>query len=220
MDLMRLLRSLEEFLYELVGWLVFYPRTFWRILRHPGAIARYTRIELTQEQDRQFGETISPVLMLVLSVALVHALELALKLPFPSNRTAIGQLLFGSEQALLLTRSAVFSVFALGAALGTLRQSRQAITRDTLREPFSIQAFLVCPFVVLFSTGELLSRVAGTRFWGFILMAGATVWYVVARAVAYRALNQATWLRSVMLVLGSFLSTAVVLLLVCSLMLL
>lgn len=39
MDLMRLLRSLEEFLYELIGWLVFYPRTFWRILRHPGAIA-------------------------------------------------------------------------------------------------------------------------------------------------------------------------------------
>jgi len=28
MDLIRLLRSLEEFLYELVGWLVFYPRMF------------------------------------------------------------------------------------------------------------------------------------------------------------------------------------------------
>lgn len=69
MDPMRLLRSLEEFLYELVGWLVFYPRTFWRILRHPGAIARYTRQELGQAPERQFTETISPVLMLVLSAA-------------------------------------------------------------------------------------------------------------------------------------------------------
>ncbi|MFT3897169.1 MAG: hypothetical protein QM719_05670 [Thermomonas sp.] len=59
MDMMRLLRSLEEFLYELVGWLVFYPRTLWRILFHPGAIARYTRMELQQEPDRQFQETIA-----------------------------------------------------------------------------------------------------------------------------------------------------------------
>ena len=89
MDLMRLLRSLEEFLYELVGWLVFYPRTFWRILRHPGAIARYTRRELSEEPDRHFQETISPVLMLILSAGLAHAMEMALKLP-PQGRIAIG----------------------------------------------------------------------------------------------------------------------------------
>jgi hypothetical protein len=72
MDLVRLLRSLEEFLYELVGWLVFYPRTFWRILRHPGAIARYTRMELARDEGGQFQDTISPVLMLILSVGIAH----------------------------------------------------------------------------------------------------------------------------------------------------
>ena len=35
MDFMRILRSLEEFLYEVMTWLVFYPRTMWRALRHP-----------------------------------------------------------------------------------------------------------------------------------------------------------------------------------------
>lgn len=220
MDLMRLLRSLEEFLYELVGWLVFYPRTFWRILWHPGAIARYTRLELAQDRERQFSETISPVLMLVLSVILVHALEMALKLSLPPTSSPIGQLLFRSEQGLLLTRSAIFSVFALGAALGTLRKNRQAVTRDTLREPFSIQAFLVCPFVVMFSSGELLIRLAGTHVAGGILMACSVVWYVAARVIAYRALNHAGWLGSLGLVLVSFLTTTVLLLLVLSLMLL
>ncbi len=209
---MRLLRSLEEFLYELVGWLVFYPRTFWRILRHPGAIARYTRIELTQESERQFEETISPVLMLVLSVILVHAFELAMKIPLPPNPSAVGQILFGSEQGLLLTRSAAFSVFALGAALGTLHQNRRAITRTTLREPFSIQAFLVCPFLVLFSAGEMLARPTGAWV-GHVLAGGAVAWYVMARVIAYRALNQAGWLRSIGLVLVSFLTTVVLLLL-------
>lgn len=220
MDLMRLLRSLEEFLYELVGWLVFYPRTFWRILLHPGAIARYTRLELAQEQDRQFSEAISPVLMLVLSVVLAHALEMALKMPLPPNQAPLGQLLFGSEQGLLLTRSAVFSVFALGAALGTLGQQRQPITRDTLREPFSIQAFLVCPFVVLFSAGELLARTTQTRWVGLVLVVGSLVWYVLARAAAYRALNHAGRLKSLALVLRSFVITAMLLLTALTLVLL
>lgn len=220
MDLMRLLRSLEEFLYELVGWLVFYPRTFWRILLHPGAIARYTRLELAQDEDRQFGETISPVLMLVLSVVLVHALELAMKMPLPPTASPIGQLLFGSEQGLLLTRSAVFSVFALGAALGTLHQQRQAITRSTLREPFSIQAFLVCPFVVLFSTGELLARTPQGRWIGLVLVTGSLAWYVLARAAAYRALNHAGRLKSIALVLRSFVITSLLVLGVFALVLL
>lgn len=212
MDLMRLLRSLEEFLYELVGWLVFYPRTFWRILRHPGAIARYTRIELTQEPEQQFSETISPVLMLVLSVIIVHDLELSLKLALPQNSTQIGQILLGSEQGLLLTRSTTFSVFALGAALGTLRQNRSAITRGTLREPFSIQAFLVCPFLVLFSVGEMLARSTGNRA-GHVIALAAIIWYIAARSIAYRSLNQASWLKSILLVLFSFVTTAILLVL-------
>ena len=53
MDLIRLLRSLEEFLYELVGWLVFYPRTLWRVLVRPGGVAQYTRREFANHQSRQ-----------------------------------------------------------------------------------------------------------------------------------------------------------------------
>jgi len=210
MDLMRLLRSLEEFLYELVGWLVFYPRTFWRILWHPGAMARYTRLELSQDADRQFQETISPVLMLILSVILAHVLEMALKVPLPANSTPVGQLLFGSEQGLLLTRSAVFCVYALGAALGTLRQQRLAVTRDTLREPFSIQAFLACPFVLGFSAGELMARTPATHLAGIVLACAAIAWYLLARTIAFRTLNRSGWFRAMGLVLASFAITTVV----------
>ncbi|UNK56329.1 hypothetical protein MNQ95_09085 [Pseudoxanthomonas daejeonensis] len=212
MDLMRLLRSLEEFLYELVGWLVFYPRTFWRVLRHPGAMARYTRLELAQPPERQFEETISPVLMLILSVVLAHVAEMALKVSLPTMSTPVGQLLFGSEQFLLLTRSAVFCIYALGAALGTLRQDGSKVTRATLREPFSIQAFLACPFVVMFSIGEQLARTAEAREAGVVLACAAVVWYIVARAIAYRALYRSGWLKALALVIASFSLTTVLVL--------
>jgi hypothetical protein len=212
MDLMRLLRSLEEFLYELVGWLVFYPRTFWRILRHPGAIARYTRLELAQERDRQFQETISPVLMLILSVGLVHALELAMKLPAPKADSPLGQLLFGSEEGLLLTRSVVFCIYALGAALGTLQRERQPITRHTLREPFSIQAFLACPFVVLLSCGLQMSRIdtPWVQVAGLALAAFGCAWYVLARVAAYRALHHGPFWRVLVATTAWFTATSAV----------
>ncbi|HSD18288.1 MAG TPA: hypothetical protein VLC71_13650 [Thermomonas sp.] len=195
MDLMRILRSLEEFLYELVGWLVFYPRTFWRVLRHPAAIARYTQLELEQEPERQFTETISPVLMLILSVALAHALEMLSRVPSVETNTPLAQVLLGSEEALLLTRCVVFCGYALVAALMTLRQQGKAITRETLRTPFSIQAFLVSPFVMLLSAGMLLTRLDGP--WASVaavaLIGSSCFWYLWARASAYRAMVDSGW---------------------------
>ena len=42
MDLLKILRSFEEFLFEAVSWLVFYPLTLWRILRGPLAAMDYS----------------------------------------------------------------------------------------------------------------------------------------------------------------------------------
>ncbi|WP_269792166.1 hypothetical protein [Stenotrophomonas sp. Iso1] len=214
MDLMRLLRSLEEFLYELIGWLVFYPRTFWRILLHPGAIARYTRKELTGAPEQQFQETISPVLMLILSVGLAHAMEMAFRLPALKVDSPLGRVLFGTEESLLLTRSIIFCCYALGAALGTLIRERKPITRDTLREPFSVQAFLACPFVVLLSTGiQLLQMPSGeAQVPGAALSAIACVWYVLARVAAYRALHGGTFLPVFAATLVWFVGTSLVIL--------
>lgn len=38
MNFVQWLNSLDELLYELVGWLVFFPVTLWRILLHPLAV--------------------------------------------------------------------------------------------------------------------------------------------------------------------------------------
>lgn len=210
MDLIRLLRSLEEFLYELVGWLVFYPRTFWRTLCRPGFMARYTRDELLKPQESRFQETISPVLMLILTVALAHGIELTLRMALPSTESPVSQVLMGSEEGIMLTRSAFFCIYALGAALGTLRHQRAILTRDTMREPFSIQAFLACPFVLALAAGELLLRAPAAQ-WptaGVAVQVLGTGWYLWARTAAFRELNTATFLRAFGRVLASFLATS------------
>lgn len=220
MDLMRILRSLEEFLYELVGWLVFYPRTLWRILRHPAAIARYTESELSQPPERQFTETISPVLMMILSVVVAHGLELVSRATLPEAKTPIARLFLGSEQALLLMRCVAFSTYALIAALVTLCRQRQAVTRETLRTPFSIQSFLVSPFVLMLACAMLLSRAA--REWtvnpGGVLAIASVAWYVWARAAAFRETTGGDWLHALAIVVGGFLATTVLIVALLALM--
>ena len=126
----------------------------------------------------------------------------------------MGQLLFGSEQGLLLTRSVIFCIYALGAALGTMKRERQAITRNTLREPFSIQAFLACPFVVLSSSGLQMLRIE--KQWiqisGLALAVFACAWYVLARVAAYRALHHGPFWPVLAITTTWFVATSMVIL--------
>jgi hypothetical protein len=99
----RLLRSLEEFLYELIGWFVFHPRTFMRILFRPGTAATYVRSELTKDVNIQFQDAISPVLIMILSVGVAYLVELAIEAPLPETTSPTRRLLFGTDQGILLT---------------------------------------------------------------------------------------------------------------------
>ncbi|MCF7749829.1 hypothetical protein KQ945_03640 [Bacillus subtilis subsp. subtilis] len=221
MDLMRILRSLEEFLYELVGWLVFYPRTLWRVLRHPAVMARYVEGELGKPEEQRFADTISPVLMLILSVVIAHGIELVTRSHLAWGSGALAGMLFGTEQGLLLMRCIVFCTFAFTAALSTLRQRGQPVTRDTLRVPFSIQALLVSPFVVGASLAMAVGRTAPAwaEAGGGILFLATLAWYLGARVQVYRAFAVAGWFKAVGYVVGMFSLTAAALLAVLAVLL-
>jgi len=76
MDFLKLLRSLEEFLYELCTWFLFFPRTLYRVIVHPRRMAQYVNTELTQKLDNQFDDAISPPMFLMLAVLVAHGVEL------------------------------------------------------------------------------------------------------------------------------------------------
>jgi hypothetical protein len=74
-----LLRSIEEFLYEIMTWLVFYPRTLWQAIRHPRDLLRYSDHEQGDAAMEQYTDTLSPPLFLMLTVLIAHGLELLFK---------------------------------------------------------------------------------------------------------------------------------------------
>ena len=78
MNFFNLLQSLDELLYEVMSWLVFYPITMWRTLVRPLKMMDYSDVEQGDASDQQYTDTLSPPLFLLLSLILVNAAEIAL----------------------------------------------------------------------------------------------------------------------------------------------
>lgn len=98
MDFVKILRTLEDFLYEVMSWLAFYPRTLVRILLHPIAVSKYAVQEMAQAREEQFTETISPPLMLILSIILAHVVEISFGDALLYRHSKLNDMVFGSEQ--------------------------------------------------------------------------------------------------------------------------
>ncbi|SNS42274.1 hypothetical protein SAMN06295912_10666 [Sphingomonas laterariae] len=180
MDFLKLVRSLEELLYEVMTWLIFYPRTFSRTVRHPVRLAHYTQSEMGEPFDEQFTDMLSPPLFLMLSLLLAHGLELLLHTQIDQGVSDVGKAIVGSEQNLLIFRSLVFSLFPLMMAQGLLHRQHQRVDRKSLRRPFFLQCYYAGPYAIIISMSSVLARLHGTGWQvvGLAVSAIATVWYI------------------------------------------
>ena len=77
MDFMKLLKSLEELISEVMAMLVSYPKTLWLTFRYPQRMMDYADTELGDVQSQQYSDTLSPSLFLMICLAISHAIELA-----------------------------------------------------------------------------------------------------------------------------------------------
>lgn len=213
MDFMRVLQSLEEFLYEIMGWLVFYPRALWRTLRHPVAVAVYTGQQLEQPRDEQFTEMVSPPLMLILTIVLAHVIELGTHRAAATIDSVLGRELFSSEQAIIVTRSIVFCLFGLFGAMGMLRYQRQPIDRDSLRKPFYIHCYLLAPFALGLAFASTLMALVDDRWKlaGAALLLLCCLWYAAAQTAIYaRMLKMPWWRAAITASVANLLTTVVI----------
>jgi hypothetical protein len=218
-DLLKILRSLEEFLYEAITWLIFYPRTLWRIVSQPLTMAKYASTEIDQKTDNQFTDAISPPLFLMLTLGLAHVIELSSNSAGLVVKSAIGQSILNNEQNLLIYRSIAFSIWPLVFASAYLQTTKVALDRDSLRGPFFAQCYITAPFALGLSLGTSLIhqpedwlRVAGLSS----MMIGLS-WYIITQTRWSRLRLNLGWWRALafallQLVIGGMINAAISLL--------
>ncbi len=212
MDFIRILRSLEEFLYEVMTWLVFYPRTLLRSAIRPLETLEYSRTELHKPEEEQYEQALSPPLFLMLSLVISHLIELSLHLhPFAS----IGhkaETLFGSDQNLVILRSLMFAAYPLMFALQQVKEAKQPLTRKTLRGPFFGECYPASVFCLLVGVAGTIGQAWPTHSWiGGIVVALASAWYVGVQAAWTRRASR-TWKQSLAIAISCFLKATLLLL--------
>ncbi|MGY4397230.1 hypothetical protein ACVWZA_002424 [Sphingomonas sp. UYAg733] len=52
MNFVQWLSSLDDLLYELMSWIIFFPVTLWRIVRHPLKTMQYAEAQLLLDPER------------------------------------------------------------------------------------------------------------------------------------------------------------------------
>ncbi len=210
MDFMKLLKSLEELLYEVMVMLVFYPKTLWLTFRYPQRMMDYADTELGDVQSEQYNDTLSPPLFLMMCLAISHAIEVATLgknggLELPSFLT--------NTENLLAFRVLVFSVFPLMMALRLLHGLKIPLDRESLRAPFYAQCFVTAPLAMSFGITQSMRQVAvpNSHLFANILMLLALSWYLRQQAHWFRAKLHVGPLRSWAISIMIFFMTALLL---------
>lgn len=194
MDFMKILKSLEELVYEVMVMLVFYPRTLWLTFRHPQRMMDYADTELGDVVSEQYNDTLSPPIFLMICLAISHVIEVA---ALGSNATAALPAFLRSTENLLGFRVLVFSLLPLAMSLRLLHGLKQPLNREALRTPFYSQCFVTAPLAMLFGISQSMRHLhvpyidqAAT-----VLLVLTLGWYIRQQAFWFNAKLQVTKMR-------------------------
>lgn len=215
MNFVQWLNSLDELLYELMSWIIFFPITLWRILRRPLTTMRYAEAQLLLDHDLQYRATVSPPIMLILSVVVMQGIGLAVDgtNPIVASRHGLAALV-SDNTTLLLLRLVLFGTFALVLAARKVQRSSVSLDRDTLKPPFYAQCYAISPFCLLIGIGTVAAAEQATvlRIAGWAAWLVACVFYTVAQVRWFGSELQQPLRRSLVDVsIGLFASLAITL---------
>lgn len=190
MNFMQLLNSLDELLFEVMSWLVFFPVTLWRTLTQPLKMMEYADRELRDREDEQYADTLSPPLFLLLALFLSHGLELTFghgANPVEADTSGLANLV-NDDTSLLMLRLVIFSVIPLALAVSVVIAKKERLTRARLKAPFYAQCYPAAPFALLVGIAAILLQSDGPE------MRAAALALLAAVATGYFAL-QTVWFR-------------------------
>ena len=184
MNIFTFLSSLDVILYELMSWFVFFPITMWRLLRQPLATMRYAEEQLELEEDRQYLGTVSPPIMLILTIALLQVVYMAVAgdNPILASRHVLAGLV-DDNTSLFLLRLVLFGSFALILATRKVQRSAIDLDRQSLKPAFYAQCYAIAPFALMVGCGMDAAAYphAFAQIGGLLVIAGACLFYGIVQ---------------------------------------
>ena len=207
---MKIIKSLEQLLYELMVWIVFYPLTLWRATIRPLSLMDYADEELDDDDEDRYSDTLSPPIFLAISLGLIHLIELAAQVNLMENG------LLADDRNLIAFRLVAFALFPLMLSIRYLRARGIALDRKTLREPFYAQCFVAAPYAIGIDGATVLIGVTESLLPALILLGVSVGWYLTVQTVWFSRALGVSKPRGLVHALRAYLASVVVLLVLSS----
>jgi len=191
---MKLLRSFEEFIFEAVSWLVFYPITVWRIVTKPLTTMAYSDAEQRDTEEGRYDDALSPPLLLLVTVVTVSAIGTLLHTADVKPVSKVTEVLMASPQNIALFRALAFSLVPLVAAATLLRRTDTRLSRETLRPPFYAQCYLATPCCLVIGIGfDIFRRDDLPNAVGATLLVAGSAWFLATQTRWFRSRLGVSW---------------------------
>ena len=194
-----ILKSFDELLYELMTWLLFYPITLWRSIRHPLRTMDYAKAELEKKGEEQFRATLRPPIFLFVTVIIAHLVELQLigDSPIIYSKNGLADLI-NDDTSLIVLRIMAFALFPVAMAAIEARLADKPINRDGLQKPFYAQCYLAAPFALALSLASTGIRISNSNMeqGGVLLAMFASALYLGTEANWLARSTGRGWLRA------------------------
>lgn len=189
MNFVQWLSSLDELLFELMSWLVFFPVTLWKTLSRPLETMRYAEEQQALPRELQYRGAVHPPVMLILTTVVSQAISLSIDGTNPivaSNRGLAS--LVNDNTTLLLLRITLYGVFALIVAVRKVRRSGVELTRDTLKAPFYAQCYFVSSIALFVAIGTtaVTHKMPWVQAAGAVVLVGALLFYMIVEVRWFR----------------------------------
>ena len=189
MDFFKLIKSLDELVYEVLSWLLFFPRTLWRILTRPAATMLAAETELQRPEETQFNDMIGPPLFLALALAVIHIVDLNVVGQDDMVTRKDGFAKFISDDTnLLVLRIVLFGLLPLTVARRLLKVRGEEVEKNALRAPFNAQCYAAAMYATLFNVGIFVigSTMEHRLVFGVATVAAAVLWFVAVERAWFR----------------------------------
>lgn len=207
MDFLKWIKSLDEALFELMSWLVFWPVTLGRTLAGPLAMMRYADAQLARPEDEQYDEALSPPVFLVLTLIVAHVAALALGQPDELIARQAGVAgMVDNDAAAVAVRLVLYASFPLVFAVLLLLTKQRTLRRASLKLPFYAQCYPAAAFAaalgLVVQLGQL--RVVPGGMTGLGMLA-CVVWLGTVEALWFRREHGRGWPTATMLAVAGML---------------
>lgn len=202
MDFFKLIKSLDELIYEVLSWMLFYPITLLAALRRPLTAMLDAERELSLPDEERFRRLLGPPLFLFLTLVVIHVIELLSGDPTGTEllRRNNGLSRFiRDDSTLLVLRVVVFGLLPLTAARRLLRIRRQPLDKEHLRGLFFGQCYPCAIYALLLSGAgfalqlklppHIVLSIAGA------LLAIAVAWFLAVETRWFAIKQQQSYLR-------------------------